>query len=115
MVQRSMPMPRCHDSRAADATAPSCVEDIIADVLHPRHFCVRGLILEWAPPAHEEISWEVYRGRLLDPAQTRERGRFVSWHVFQMDDGARSPEPLLSVKLDKAAGAVHVVRALPCY
>src|SRR4051812_48987921 len=44
------------------------VYQVVAAVLHPGNFYVRAdLELRWQPPALEEISWEVFRGRLLDP------------------------------------------------
>src|SRR6266850_6144613 len=90
-------MPRDEDS----TSGAEAIDRIIDDVLDRRHFCVSGLGLEWAPRVDEEMCWEVFRGRLLDPAHTRERRRFLSWNVFQtVETGGHSPEPLLSVKLD---------------
>ncbi len=63
----------------------------------------------------EEISWEIFRGRLLDPAHTRETRSFVAWNVFQKDGDTLASEPLLAVKLDAAIGQIHVVRALLCH
>jgi hypothetical protein len=97
----------------ADAATP--LPAAVADALAPHRFYARGVALSWTAALNEEISWEVFRGRLLDPAHTRQRRRFLSWNVHQLDGGIRSPEPLLSVKADEAAGVVHVVRALPCY
>src|SRR5262249_41403598 len=72
--------------------------------------------LEWDHGTAEDVSWEVFRGRLLDPAHTRERRTFEAWNIYLLANGARSPEPLLSVKLDAAGGGRgHVVRAIHCY
>lgn len=92
------------------------VRAVIGDVLRPGHFFVGlRLRLEWAGPVPEEIVWEIYRGRLLDASQTRQRQTFESWHVYAIDDAGRSAEPLLSMKLDVATGEVHVVRAICSY
>src|SRR5207244_8770574 len=89
---------------------------LIRDALLPRHFFVRNPdALEWLPPCKEEISWEIYRGRLLDAAHTRQCQEFEAWNIFWHDGGARSAEPILSVKWDGSARQVHVVRAVYCY
>jgi hypothetical protein len=62
-----------------------------------------------------EISWELFRGRLLDAAHTRVLRSFEAWNVYWVDDGKRSEEPILAVKLDVAAGQIHVVRAIHSY
>jgi hypothetical protein len=114
-----MPRFRPRSASALPSTGPLSLADVgglIADAVRPGHFFVgRATQLEWDHAAAEEASWEVFRGRLLDPAHTRERRRFEAWNVYLIGDGARSPEPLLSVKLDAAAGEVHVVRAIHCY
>jgi hypothetical protein len=73
------------------------------------------LQLEWKHLPAEETSWEVFRGHLLDPAHTRQRRTFESWNVYQTSPEGRSAEPLLSLKLDAPAGALHVVRGMECY
>ena len=84
--------------------------------MRPDHFYVGpGLSLEWEHVAAEEISWEVFRGRLLDPAHTRERRVFEAWNVYQMGPDGRSAEPLLSLKWDAAAGRLYVVRGIDSY
>ena len=85
------------------------VRAVIEDVLRPGNFYVRpDLPLFWKAFHDEEISWEIFRGRLLDPAHTRQRKRFLSLSVCQTDGS----EPLLSVKLDEQASQIHVVRAI---
>jgi hypothetical protein len=71
--------------------------------------------LEWEHRSAEEVSWEVFRGRLLDPAHTRQRRTFESWNVYLIQNDERSAEPLLSVKWDVAGGEIHVVRAILSY
>ncbi|HZT83783.1 MAG TPA: hypothetical protein VFA26_26365, partial [Gemmataceae bacterium] len=103
---------------AAPPSRPPSLDDarrLIADAVRPAHFFVGPATrLEWEHVA-EEVSWEVFRARLLDPAQTRQRRRFEAWNVYLVEDGGRAPEPVLSVKLDAAAAQVHVVRAIHCY
>lgn len=92
------------------------VRNLIAEVMRPPHFFQgRSLTLHWTPVAQEEIPWEIYKGRLLPPAQTRLRQTFESWHVFQMDANGPSAEPLLSIKFDATAKVIHVVRAIQSY
>jgi hypothetical protein len=92
------------------------LRSIIADAVAPRHFYIgNGLELEWEHVPAENIPWEIYKGRLLDSSQTRERRTFEAWNIFGIDEFGRSTEPLLSVKLDAETGEVHVVRAILCY
>jgi hypothetical protein len=92
------------------------VPEMVAEVLHPRHFFVAPpASLDWEGPLREEVPWELFRGRLLDPAHTRQRHAFVSWNIFWADEAGRSAEPLLSVKLDTEGQQIHVVRALHCH
>jgi hypothetical protein len=92
------------------------VRAIVVEALDPRHFFVsKGLALEWEHAPAEDITWEIYKGRLLDTSQTRERRTFEAWNVFARDENGRSTEPLLSLKLDADSGQLHVVRAIYCY
>src|SRR5437588_51450 len=89
------------------------VRALVDNVCHPGRFFVRSdLPLVWQPPVLEEVSWEIFRRRLLDPAHTRQTARFYSWNIYQMDGAARPAEPLLSVKLDETTSQIHVVRAI---
>jgi hypothetical protein len=88
----------------------------MAEVLSPRHFFIgKTLRLEWEPPRVERIPWEIFQGRLLDRSHTTQQQCFESWNVFLVDDQGRSAEPILSLKLDVAAGRLHVVRAVRCF
>jgi hypothetical protein len=89
---------------------------IAADVMRPEHFYIGvNLALEWDHVEKEETSWEVFQGRLLDPAHTRERRVFETWNVYQIEAGARSGEPLLSLKWDAGASRFNVVRGIDSY
>ncbi len=99
---------------AAPAAAPTdllAVGQLIDELMQPGHFFVApDLHLRWTEPRAEDVPWEVFRGRLLDPAQTRRQARLLSWHV--VEEGGT---PLLSARLDVHAGAVHVTRGIRCY
>src|SRR5262245_45938304 len=89
---------------------------IITSAIDPAHFYVgNGLDLVWQPPVEETIPWEVFRGRLLDPAHTRLTRPFLSWNIYQRTAEGLSQEAMLSIKWDRAAGDVHVVRGILCY
>ena len=89
---------------------------IAADVMRPEHFYVgANLALEWDNAEKEETSWEVFQGRLLDSAHTRERRVFETWNVYQIEPGGRSAEPLLSLKWDAATRRFYVVRGIDSY
>src|SRR5205807_1497275 len=63
----------------------------------------------------QETAWEVFRGRLVDRAHTRQTQTFEAWDVYLVDETGRSGEPLLALKFDRAGGTLHVVRGLLCY
>jgi hypothetical protein len=92
------------------------VRSLLDDMTAPRHFFTGpGLGLAWQHLPMEESAWEVFQGRLLDPAHTREKATFEVWNIHQVQDGVRSAEPLLSLKLDAANARIHMVRGLECY
>jgi hypothetical protein len=92
------------------------VREAIADVLRPGHFFAASVLqLEWDHQPREETLWEVYRGRLSARQLSRETAVFESWSIFLRQDGERSGEPLLSLKLDAELGLLHVVRGLLCW
>ncbi len=89
---------------------------VAGEVIRPAHFFAGpGPELEWEHAEQEEISWEVFRGRLMGPAHTRQRRRFEAWNVYCRRPEGRSTEPLVALKLDAAAGELHVVRGLESY
>jgi hypothetical protein len=95
---------------------PETIREVIADALLPVHFfAAPPLNLEREHLPAEEIPWEIFQGRLLDRAQTRQRKTFEAWNVHAVEGGTRSGEPLLAVKLDLATGELHVTRGLLCY
>jgi hypothetical protein len=98
-----------------DLDAPA-IPRLAGEVMRPAHFYVGpGLALEWEHVPAEHIAWETFRGRLLDPAHTRQRRTFEAWSVYQTGPDGRSAEPLLSLKWDAAAGRLYVVRGIDSY
>jgi hypothetical protein len=92
------------------------VRRVVREAIHPSHFLVSDrLTLQWEGPIDETVVWEVFQGRLLDASQTRAQQAFESWNVHQVEARGRSAEPILSVKLDRSAGRLHVVRAIHCH
>ena len=90
--------------------------EIVDAVLSPGHFYITpGFSLEWERVAARPQRWELFRGRLVDAAHTRQEKTFEEWNVYLIEQGTRSAEPLLSLKLDSAEGKLHVVRGLLCH
>ncbi|MBI3823586.1 MAG: hypothetical protein HY289_13030 [Planctomycetes bacterium] len=101
---------------ATDALGP--VDDLLAvgqlidDAMRPGHFFVApDLHLTWVAAKSETIRWEIFRGRLVEAAQTRQEKTFLSWHILEAD----ATEPTISVKLDVHERCIHVTRGLLCY
>src|SRR5262249_32572092 len=103
----------------ASSTASLTLEQLralIGDAVAPAHFFLGpALALEGQHVAVEETPWEVFQGRLPDPAHGLQRRTAEGWDRFLIEDGGRSTAPLLAVKRDAATGHLHVVRAVQCY
>jgi hypothetical protein len=108
-------MPRFRARSSDVAGGPITLDSLralIAEMFRPAHFFLGvNLELNWEHVASEELVWEIFQGRLLDPAHTRQRRSFEAWNASQT--GAE--EPLLALKLDAEAGQLHVVRGLDSY
>lgn len=89
------------------------VRTAVAGALQAGHFFVaRRRRLRVEHVAGELARWELFRGRLVDPAQTREEVEFDSWHVYLDSDEERSTAPLISLRWQRASGQLHVVRQI---
>jgi len=89
------------------------LETIIHEAINPEHFAVRPpLRLTWEK-VNEEVYWELYRGRALDAAMTRNRVKFRAWNINALTN--ERPESLISVKWDLQGSVIHVTRAVLCY
>jgi hypothetical protein len=115
-------MPRFRPRSPADSglcdmpLSPETVRWLCGDVTRLCHFFTGpNLRLEWEDRPDDVSVWEVFQGRLLDPAHTRQRRTFEVWNVYQLTDEGRSGEPLLSLKWDHDANQMHVVRGIDSY
>jgi len=91
---------------------------LIAEMFRPAHFFLGPeLELEWEHVAEQELLWELFQGRLLDPAHTRQRRSLAAWKAYAKSPPgeSRPNEPLLALYLDAEAGQLHVVRGLDSY
>jgi len=88
---------------------------LLDEVFAPANFYVAPALEVACFRENEEITWEIFHGRLLDPAHTREKQTFESWNLFQCTLGGRAMEPLLSLKLDQSRTRVHVVRGIESF
>lgn len=97
---------------------PQSVAALLAEMSRPAHFFLGPqLELEWEQRGEQELVWEIFQGRLLDPAHTRQHRSFAAWKLYAtcpMEEG-RPSEPLLALYLDTKAGQLHVVRGLDSY
>jgi hypothetical protein len=110
-------MPRFRAPLLPTLSGPFTLENVralIAEVFRPAHlFLGPELELTWQQVEREEIAWEIFQGRLLDPAHTRQRCTFESWSACVSAND--SQQPLLSLLLNADAGQLHIVRGLDCY
>ena len=96
--------------------SPETVRWLAGEVTRPCHFFTEpNLRLEWEHCPHEESVWEVFQGRLLDPAHTRQRRTFEAWNLWHHTAEGRSGEPVVSLKWDHHASEIHVVRGIDSY
>jgi hypothetical protein len=88
----------------------------LQDAFLPCHFLVgQDSQWEWDPGISEVLVWEIYRGRLLDAAATRQESQFRSWNLYKVQNGKRSVEPVLSVKVAHETRLLHVTRGIFIY
>jgi hypothetical protein len=89
---------------------------LLEQVVWPAHFFTGpGINLVGEHQARQEVPWELFRGRLVPPAQTRQRQVFETWNIYLVEDGIQSAEPVLSLKLDASTGQLHVTRGIQAY
>ncbi len=102
-------------------TGPVTLESVavlLDEMFRPAHFFLGPeLELHWEHENKQELVWEIFQGRLLDPAHTRQRRTFAAWKVFATSPQGldRPDEPLLALYLDAEARQLHVVRGLDSY
>jgi hypothetical protein len=97
---------------------PISVAALITEMLRPAYFFLGPeLELEWENETKQELAWEIFQGRLLDPAHTRQRRSFAAWKIYASNprEEGRPNEPILALYLDAEARQLHVVRGLDSY
>ncbi len=97
---------------------PTSLAALITEMFRPAHFFLGPeLELEWEHEAEQELVWEIFQGRLIDPAHTRQRRSFAAWKIYATSQRGedRPNEPLLALYLDAEARQLHVVRGLDSY
>lgn len=108
--------PPSPNSFKCDATNLLAVGEMIDALMQPGNFIVDPqLQFTWIAARSETIPWEIYRGRLLPPSQTRQERTFLSWHVVQVRPSRIAPEPMISVKLDVHHQQIYVTRGIINY
>jgi len=86
----------------------------LTSLWQPAHFFLaNGLRCAWQFEAEQTLSWELFRGRLLDARQARATQTFLSWNLLPVEGSVVGREPLVSMLLDDA-GSVFVTRGLLC-
>jgi hypothetical protein len=91
------------------------VRRVIAEAMKAgQFFAGPSLQLRWSHE-NEEVFWEIFNGRVLDRAQTRQRRRFEAWNLREVDPAIADAEPMLSVKFDPDSNEVHVTRSILAY
>jgi hypothetical protein len=93
------------------ALSIASVRERIERCLRPdRFFAAVDLRLVFDHRPEEVLPWEIFRGRLLDLGQTRERQSFEVWHVSLDADEGRLP--ILSVLHDVSTSEVFMIRGM---
>jgi hypothetical protein len=112
-----MPRFRAAPANASrQALSRPAIAELAAELMAPAHFFVGPTLkLEWLHVPSTDVSWEVFRGRLLDSAHTRQRRCFTAWNAYQLTQEGRSEEPVLSLLWDATQGELHIVRGLDSY
>ena len=89
------------------------ISSAIDRTLAPGHFFLAaGRRLRVVPSVDEQVPWEVFLGHLLDPALTRARERFRTWHIYVDGPDSTASVPLISVCWQTEQRRVHVLRMI---
>jgi hypothetical protein len=100
-----------------DFRGPDAFDSVLKQALAPGLFFVRrDHQLMFHPPSEETITWEIFRGQLLDSRHTREQQAFLSYHVG-IRDSEGTQAPLLTLRISRSTPpsplpTVHVTRWL---
>lgn len=92
------------------------LDQLATALLTPQHFLLApGLTLSLEHRASVSQRWEIHRGRLLPPNQTRQEQTFEEWNLYLVEQGGSPEGPLLSLKFDQRTNQLHVVRCVQCH
>jgi hypothetical protein len=95
--------------------SPSDLPALLTSLWQPAHFYLAGgLRCAWQFEAEQMLPWEHFRGRLLEPRQSRMARTFLAWNVLPVENGAIVAEPILSMLLDETEKTIHVTRGVRC-
>lgn len=109
-------MPRFRPRLSADPAPAADPRQLFDDVFRPCHFYVGPeLDVIWHDRVELTLPWEIYQGRLLDAAQTRQQRSFLAWTVTQQTDHRPADRPLVALLWDSTREELHVVRSLLCH
>jgi hypothetical protein len=95
-------------------------EDFFTRLLSPgRFFVYREFELQFQSPIRETVTWENFRGQLLDGRHTRVQETFLSHHVRIQSLKTGASQQLLTMRIASAPqssspSAIHVTRWLNC-
>ncbi len=85
----------------------------IAGALGASHwFLAPGASIRVAHVPFRTERWEVFRGHLLDPRQTRQERTFECWDVTLRFPGEPEEQPLIALRHDAAERVLHVIRRI---
>jgi hypothetical protein len=86
------------------------------DVFRPCHFYIGpDLDVAWRHGVEITLPWEIYQGRLLDAAQTRQERTFLAWTLTQRTQQGPADRPLVALLWDSTRTELHIVRSLLCH
>jgi hypothetical protein len=90
-------------------------EKLVSDVFSPGRFFVKqGQQLLTESPIEEAITWEVFRGQLLDKRHTRREESFFTAQAKLVSADVPAGAPLLSLRFAGASAVLHITRWLHC-
>lgn len=109
-------MPCFRPRSALDPAASPDPCQLFDELFRPGHFYVGpDLDAVWRNRAEITLPWEVYQGRLLDAAQTRQERSFLAWTLTQQTEQGPADRPLMALLWDAPRQELHVVRSLLCH
>jgi hypothetical protein len=90
---------------------PEQLQECVARALAPEHFFFKPpLALRVEQRPQDRRRWELFRGELLQPDQTRLEKSFHSWFLYLDDPERPALGPTLAVRWDRDEERLHVTR-----